>query len=148
MARIVDYDRLASSAPLNTDAAKALGMSGASDVAYLVPDGMDHWDAPPPTLPPPRDKAHRIGATVGRLVVLGYLGSKNDKSKWLVRCRCGMYESRSGKAIDNSRNDKDACLRCRHIANRKREYERQRYRDLHGHWPGEDMAVKSRPETA
>lgn len=75
------------------------------------------------------DPIHRgmIGRKFGRLTVM-WLGGKpgDDPSRYVCRCACGAYEHRSGKAICNPKNDRDACVECRLIARRKAaDYYRQ-----------------------
>ena len=135
--RTTDFDALASSAPMNSDAAKAYNMSGTSDIAYNVPAHVDHWDAPPKVKPAPLGKTDRSGKRRGDLTVVGYLGSGRRGARWLVKCLCGQYESRTSKAVDNPENNADCCLRCRKIRGTKRGYDQQRYKDLHGVWPDE-----------
>lgn len=63
------------------------------------------------------------GKEKGRLKVLGLMAE--DASKWVVRCVCGTYTTRSAKSIksiDTNPNAKyDACRECMHLAYRKRE---------------------------
>lgn len=77
-----------------------------------------HWYAPPKTLPPPPD-INLIGYGFGSFVVVGYLGSKRDKGRWLVKCTCGDYETRTSKSARSPANDMDCCERCRHTAQLK-----------------------------
>lgn len=135
--KTTDFDRIASSAPLNTDAAKTYGMTGTGDLEYHT-RARQHWDAPPKTMPVPKGTEDRTGTKFGKFRVVGLLGSKNAKgSLWLVRCLCGQYESRRSRSIGREVNANDCCTRCRRIETAKRKYERQQYFDRHGHWPHE-----------
>ena len=109
--KTVDYDALATSAPLNKDAALARDGRG-SHWDPKIPKTQAHWDAPPPMKPPPVDRENFTGRTFGWLTVVGYYDShKKVGSRWVVRCRCGDYETRSGKAVRNSAADA-CCYEC------------------------------------
>lgn len=119
----VDYSALAASAPINQDAALARD-GGGFNYAPNKRITNDHWDAPQPTLKVPHGCPDLTGKKVGKLTVLGYLGggtNGGNKSRWLVRCLCGQYESRRGKAINNPANTIDCCQVCRHTLFLKRE---------------------------
>jgi len=63
------------------------------------------------------------GIKKGRFTVIGLMA--NEKGKWVVRCVCGTYTTRSAKAIKsvdkNPNAHLDACRECMHNAYRKRE---------------------------
>jgi len=59
------------------------------------------------------------GRRFGRFTVIGI--AKDIKARWVVRCSCGIYSTRSAKAIKNKNNDIDSCEHCRHLAFLKRE---------------------------
>lgn len=63
------------------------------------------------------------GRKKGRFTVLGLMAG--EKGKWVVRCVCGTYTTRSAKSIKsvetNPNAELDACRHCMHIAYRKRE---------------------------
>ena len=48
--------------------------------------------------------------------MIGYLGQKNEHSRWLARCLCGIYEARSGRAVRNPKNTHDCCWQCHRLA--------------------------------
>ena len=132
------YDRIASSAPVNATAARALSTKG---VAEPEPNfgAMAHWDAPPKTFPPPAGTAHRIGKKYGKLTVMGYLGSSPNQgraSQWLVRCLCNRYELRTGKAVERA-TPHDECHRCRKMTGLQRGARRQAHFDRFGAWPND-----------
>lgn len=61
-------------------------------------------DLPIPTKDPPPKALDLTGLSLGRLVVVGYHRTKNKQSSleshsWVVRCACGMYETRTSKSI-------------------------------------------------
>jgi hypothetical protein len=58
------------------------------------------------------------GHTIGRFTVIGL--SRDDHSRWVVRCSCGQYELRSAKSLRNPNNTGDCCLACRHAFTIKR----------------------------
>ncbi len=113
--RTTDFDRLATSAPLNTDAAMARDGQSRDHWEGRVPSTTPHWSAPPrPLAQIPATVEDLTGRVVGRLTVIGYHGSKKAKgSQWLVRCACGDYELRSTKAITNHTGQLEAtCAAC------------------------------------
>ena len=59
------------------------------------------------------------GRKFGRFTVIGI--SRDFSRQWVVRCSCGIYTTRSAKAIKNKKNDIDMCEHCRHLAFLKRE---------------------------
>ncbi len=130
------YDRVASSAPINADAARAANMRGDHEPAYNLGE-REHWEAPPKTITPPTDKAHRVGKKYGSLTVIGYLGGSRRGSKWLVRCLCNRYEVRIGKSVDRAAPN-DGCQRCQTIKQRQRQTKRQAYFDRFGKWPADN----------
>jgi hypothetical protein len=116
--KTIDYDRLASSAPVNRGAAVARDGGGEHfDVSTTV----SHWKAPPPTKPAPNGVPDLTGNVVGRLRVIGYLNSHPRRgAAWLVRCSCGDYEYRRSKSILNPSNTLDRCQECRKLQQLKR----------------------------
>ena len=70
----------------------------------------------PPILPDSEHERRNIledltGTQQGRLVVLGL--AEEPKVRWVVRCTCGFYETRTTQAIKNPNNNKDACSECK-----------------------------------
>lgn len=63
------------------------------------------------------------GKQKGRLKVIGLM--TEDISRWVVRCVCGTYTTRSAKSIKSVEKNHnaiyDACRECMHVAYRKRE---------------------------
>lgn len=83
---------------------------------------------PPPIVP--RHKHPNVpsfidltGRKKGRLTVIGLMAEV--KGRWVVRCICGTYTTRSAKSIKSSDTNPnanyDACRECMHLAYRKRE---------------------------
>lgn len=60
------------------------------------------------------------GRKKGRFTVLGYMAG--EKGRWVVRCVCGTYTTRSSKSIksveSNPNAEFDACRHCVHLAYR------------------------------
>ena len=112
--RTTNFDRLATSAPLNADA--AIARDGVSNDQWeaRIPENYPRWAAPPPAemqfavsvLP-----VDLSGRTMGRLTVIRFHGPGKGGGRWLTRCTCGYYELRRGKAISNysGANDRDHC---------------------------------------
>lgn len=119
------FDKLLASRPVNQAAARVMGAG-----VHYEPDKaivQRHWTAPPKTIPIPKmvNWQHFVdltGRVIGRFTVIGYLGKFGQKkrSRWLVRCVCGDYESRAAKSINNPENYGDRCEKCRHLAHLKR----------------------------
>lgn len=112
--KTIDYDRLASSRPINTDAGLAYSGSG----EHWEPKGRineDVFDTPPKmarTLP--RDATHLPdlrGVRTGRLTVVGW--STERKARWVCRCVCGGYVFRTTRSIRQQKHEVgDRCGRC------------------------------------
>ena len=63
------------------------------------------------------------GRKFGRFTVLGVYAEARTKIglRWVVRCVCGTYSVRAGKAIKNKNNAHDRCEQCRYLAYMKRD---------------------------
>ena len=59
------------------------------------------------------------GTRVGRLVVTGL--HRDINRRWVLRCDCGWFTTRSAKAIKNPGNSSDMCERCRRLDYVQRE---------------------------
>lgn len=100
-------DAIIASVPANATAGRVMARGEHWTPDAEMPPGMQHWKAPPPTkafVANPVDPTDRnlTGSTVGRLKVVGVLDDKPGTGRgvrWLCRCACGDYETRSGKAI-------------------------------------------------
>lgn len=82
--------------------------------------------------PPPIVLAHKhprtatfadlTGRKKGRFVVIGLM--QGSGGKWVVKCACGTYTTRSSKSIKsadtNPKAHFDACRECMHLAHLKR----------------------------
>ncbi len=122
--RTTNFDRLATSAPLNADAAIARdGVSSDHWEAKIGPT-VNRWIAPPSMkavgdLCPAGQQvaAELIGARFGRLRVLGIWdgGSAKQNASWVVRCDCGYYESRKAKSLKTG--VATCCSACRALDN-------------------------------
>lgn len=108
----MDFDRLATSAPLNRQAAQDYNATG-DGWAPERKANVIRFDGPPPLAP--ITASHRrnpsfvdqTGRRVGRLVVLGRIDrdaagivNRDDRgAAWAVRCNCGAYEYRRAKKL-------------------------------------------------
>ena len=88
-----------------------------------VPDkkiAIEESDFPIPTANPPADVALNpsfsdlSGNRFGRLTVMGL--HANRLNRWVCRCDCGRYTTRSAKAVRNPENWGDRCALCQHNA--------------------------------
>lgn len=97
------WDRIISSTPLNTDAAKARdggGFSWSPEVSFAP--GKVHTHAPPKMRPVPLNRTcpNLTGLKVGKLTVVGLAAkTTSDGAAWVVRCVCGYYETRKTKTL-------------------------------------------------
>jgi hypothetical protein len=115
--KTMDFDRIASSAPINRDAAVAFGGSG--EHYQPKPGSLEPiWDVPPKLKAPPADAPQLVGLRKGNLTVLG-MWADNPLSghigKWVVRCVCGNYTIRKSRALRNPENIDDMCSHCDHV---------------------------------
>jgi hypothetical protein len=131
-------DRIFSSVPLNSTAARVTGKGVHYDPKINYGSSV-HFKAPPPMkdinkLNPKgkKDALQIIGKRFGRFTVIGLADGTNPKkhAKWVVRCDCGDYEHRSYKAVNNPENTQDRCKNCRHLAYIKKSYKRNGARPL------------------
>lgn len=103
--RTVDFDRLASSAPLNKQAAVDYHASGEGWNPEKVLSAR-RWDVPPPMRAVPWNMPEDLTRrTFDRLTVVGLAKREEARSKsnkgarWVVRCVCGAYELRASKTL-------------------------------------------------
>ena len=81
-----------------------------------------HWKNLQPTKKVNYKETDLTGLKFGRFTVIGKYGNfgKKKKPRWLVRCTCGDYETRTSRAINNPKNNNDCCDYCRHLIQLKR----------------------------
>lgn len=134
-----DFDRLFTSVPVNRSAALAVSGGGERYEPAVKTDSR-YWDTPPPLPPLPENCQDLTGTTFGRLVVVGYYGSGSGGggkgSIWLVRCKCGAYETRRTKSIKKLGNGFHACHKCDY----QKHLKRQQFFDRAKRWPTDDEA--------
>lgn len=131
--KAMDYDRLATSAPLNRTAG-AVTTESRDTYTPNISIARRHSSSPLPTHAPSRNMLvcpsfeDLTGRAFGRFTVIGLLDAppeeKSSKKprQWVVRCACGDYETRTARAIRNPNNAHDACDYCLHLQNlRNRE---------------------------
>jgi hypothetical protein len=84
-----------------------------------------HSKVPLPTKDTPQGSMpNLVGTVFGRFIVVGvYAGTKGKWTggRWVVRCRCGCYETRSTKAVGSQKNNWDRCRECQHLMYLKRQ---------------------------
>ncbi len=87
------------------------------------------WEQPPENM---------LGRKVGHMVVVEYGGRQQPKTitqarpsgaiaqKWICRCPCGRYTTRTAKTIKKAKDPDDKCEHCRHLDFlRRRDRQRQ-----------------------
>lgn len=74
-----------------------------------------HWELCPPmkTVKFAAPDHDLTGRKFGRFTVVGF--SRDYAKKWVVRCACGDFETRSSKAVKNPANAEDCCTICRKL---------------------------------
>jgi hypothetical protein len=108
--------------PINSTAAKVVS-KGFSE-KYVHKHQCLHSNIMIPTINKPVTQGEDLsGFEVGRLTVIGIAKlNEKKKRKWVVRCLCGNYETRSAKSIKNKENFKDRCYECKVRFYEKRNY--------------------------
>ena len=101
------------------------------------------FDGPPKMKPVPPDAPNLVGQKWGRVTVIGLLDKRgfsgsNDGASWVIRCSCGMYETRKAKAIRNKTNPDEGCTRCSYAATMEHRNKRRDWFDKYGEQPDED----------
>lgn len=102
--RGMDFDRIASSAPLDKTAATVTGAGEAFVPRIQIQDYLADM---PPIKPITRDQRVNpefvdfTGVVIGRVTVIGIQAksSKGNGAFWILRCKCGAYCKRSAKSL-------------------------------------------------
>lgn len=103
---MMDFDRIADSAPVNATAARQTGKGVEWTPAVKIQD----WFADQPAMKPSAHYAEKManpewqdfrGQTFGRLTVLGIMAGRNPakQSSWVCRCQCGNFCTRVSKSL-------------------------------------------------
>ena len=92
---------------------------------------MPEWEAPPKTAPILPNIPDVRGLKFGKMTVIGLMPkdkqlAKKAPAKWLVRCDCGVYSVRKKRAIENPKNDNDACEKCKYLESLKKHEKKRR----------------------
>lgn len=119
------FDHIATGKPVNKLAAQQLGRGIEWKPNRKDSEGARRWDTPPRLQPHPDAKnfVDLTGRRTGRMTVVGYLGKLNPKKKavWLCRCDCGIFESRSARAILGA-SEWGKCQDCMYLEKVKRGF--------------------------
>lgn len=110
-----------------------------------------HSRSPLPTRPQVHPYPDFAGIRIDRLTVVGLVDEPAGKcsARWLVRCDCGLYETRRGAGLaGRMRTDRARCRRCDYLLH----LQHQAHFDRHGRWPVErpefrkiDAPISMRP---
>jgi hypothetical protein len=111
------FDRILASTPLDKTAAQVTSQPGCDDEP-------EHWNTIPPLKKGPPDPGFSdlTGFSYGRLTVIGLHDSKrgdgSNGATWVVRCVCGLYETRRTAHIKKASPDAccNPCGRKKHAA--------------------------------
>jgi hypothetical protein len=123
------FDRLFASAPLDKTAGSVV--SAGESYTPAVTNPVRFWEAPPPTrrvADAGPEFVDFTGRTIGRLTVIGVLDQPADSRgviAWVVRCVCGIYETRKSKALKRGTAD-CMCQFCNHTQRLRRRGSQQR----------------------
>lgn len=117
-------DKIITSSPINKTAARVVskGQRYISNKKIINP----HWEICPEIKSPNKNNRDLTAIRFGNMVVVGMLANiknKKSKAKWVCRCDCGCFETRSQKAILNPKNNNDKCHACRNLDEKKRYLE-------------------------
>ena len=133
-----NLDRIITSAPVNRTAASVVGQGGCDEDDVLSRNRFAvHVALPLPIRPPlPCERCnpsfHNLsGHKYGWMTVMGIYDAPTHGMRWVVRCVCGRYETRTARAIRNPLNDRDKCEECYRvdqIRRRERDIREGRYR--------------------
>ncbi|PJN96883.1 hypothetical protein CNY89_00065, partial [Amaricoccus sp. HAR-UPW-R2A-40] len=134
---------IAASAPINKQAAMATGRGGEHYAPPAHRNNAISSDVMLPYRGPSREELicpdfhNLVGVSWGRSVVMGIfdheraevvIGSaKSRKQKWVIRCACGRFETRSSKVIRAAIPRTGHCAHCDHT-----EWLRNRHKRPHG----------------
>lgn len=102
--RGMDFDRIASSAPLDKTAATVTGAGEAFVPRVALTDYFHDMPETKPILPEHRQSRCFVdftGVVVGRLTVIAMAKKegKASKASWVCRCKCGGFCRRTARAI-------------------------------------------------
>lgn len=123
-----------------SDAESIIKAPPINKTASLVTSGGVHYepdrnltcessDMPIPTIKVPRAIKNYTGARSGELTVIGLRRIKTNRTKvkvWVVRCSCGIYETRVTRSLRNIDNSEDCCVECRQTKYLRRTEQYQR----------------------
>lgn len=126
------HDEIATRAPLLQAARQ---MEAGWDAERGPSPSRWYWLDCPDLRPVTSNDPQLVGHRWGRLVVIGMLKKwrSGSSASWVVRCDCGMYETRSARAIRRALNPDEGCTRCGYVWHLKR----QAYFDRTGAWPAD-----------
>jgi hypothetical protein len=98
----MDFERIITSAPVDAKAARQMGRG---EVWVPTLKLMDWSEAQPKTAPVSaalrRDPLFKdyTAQTFGRLTVLGLVADRDKGARWVCRCKCGDYCTRTSKSL-------------------------------------------------
>lgn len=127
--------RALSRAPQNREAAMAFGKGGvrfdAKDTNSTYRWAERPLMAPQSAIAAIAPEHNMLGRVKGRLEVIGLLAkeAKGVKASWIVRCKCGYYETRRAKSLKADNGD-DRCGACTYLI----RMERRRQAEMKGRW--------------
>jgi len=117
-----DYEKIIISVPVNKTASKVMQKGNHFDIKT---GSIYHSSVPLKTIKFSGPKEFDLtNKKIGSFIVIGYLGktckNKIKTGRWLVKCKCEMYESWSGKALRNKSSIKKCkeCLKMYYLKNK------------------------------
>lgn len=120
-------EKIVTRRPVNRTAARVISI-GPKGLESSKRIAQRHSDVPLPTRPYTKAYAQSgnlpnlQGHVFGALTVIGLWKEKTEAGhlRWVCRCLCGSYLTRSTRSVQNHHNAKDACDKCRHLAHLKK----------------------------
>ena len=103
------YERIAASAPVNAQAARQMGKGEVFKAKAKLHDFYEVRPEMRPVTPEMINEnfADLTGHQYGRLTVIGLAKKRGyNGARWVARCACGNYVTRSGKAILGGNGDR------------------------------------------
>lgn len=115
--KLSTIEKIAGNDPVDSIAARVIRPGIHYDRPEIRERGRFHSEICPPLAGPPPSGIDLTGQVKGRLTVIGLMlkpPKPKKKGKWVVRCSCGAFETRSAKALSSKDNVSidDRCQKC------------------------------------
>ena len=114
-------DKIYTSEPINKQAKMAVQKVNQPSHGFIASTKFRSRDKPPTKAFTGLHKDDLTGGKKGYLTVIGVFikiagaGNSNNAVRWVVKCGCGYYETRTTKALKNPKNIDECCVDCKKI---------------------------------